>query len=155
LTSATEGGDGGARGRASRVRALAALPCALLVAGACHQLVLARTAGLSPWSGGGFGMFSTTDAGATRHLHVFVLRPGLRREIDPSRLAPEALRRTLTLPSERNLRAIARAAAALPAPDHGAVMGVEVQVWHTRYEAETLSPESRILASLTFSPADD
>jgi hypothetical protein len=39
----------------------AALPVALLLAVAGVQVTLTRTSGLSPWKGGGFGMFSTTD----------------------------------------------------------------------------------------------
>ena len=37
------------------------LPVAVLLAVAARQVVLTHTAGLSPWKGGGFGMFSTTD----------------------------------------------------------------------------------------------
>jgi len=52
---------------------LRAFPIILLIAVALHQIFLARSAALSPWSGGGFGMFSTLDHGSRRHLHTFVL----------------------------------------------------------------------------------
>jgi len=123
----------------------------LLVVVAIHQLYLSTTAGLSPWSGGGFGMFSTTDAGATRHLHAFVLRPGIEREIR----IPEALgdreRRALTLPSDANLRALAFALAELPTPDHGAATGVRIQVWRTRFDPNTLAPKGAIHRALKVS----
>ena len=50
----------------------AAIPVALLLAVAAVQVTLARTAGLSPWKGGGFGMFSTTDDAGRRRVRVFV-----------------------------------------------------------------------------------
>lgn len=124
------------------------LPGAALVLVALHQLFLAQSAGLSPWFGGGFGMFSTTDAGRARHLHAVVLRPGLEREV----FAPESLqdleRRARTLPSDANLRALARELARLPTPDHGPPTGVRIQVWRTRYHPETLAPESQLLRGL-------
>jgi hypothetical protein len=42
----------------------------LLLALGVFQIVLALGVGLSPWKGGGFGMFSTTDHGGLRHVVV-------------------------------------------------------------------------------------
>ena len=50
------------------------LPSLLLVSVALHQVFLVHHTQLSPWLGGGFGMFSTTDVGTARHLHALVLR---------------------------------------------------------------------------------
>ena len=134
--------------RARWTRALRLLPSALLIGVACHQILLARSDGLAPWSGGGFGMFASTDAGATRHLHAFLLRPGLRREVEPPQSAADRVRRTLTLPSESNLRSLAAALADVPTPDHGPVSAVEIQIWHTRFDPETLAPAGRILRGI-------
>ena len=127
------------------------VPALLLAGVATHQLYLSASAGLSPWSGGGFGMFSTTDAGATRHLHAFVIRPGIEREVR----VPEALRdrerRALTLPSDANLRALASALVDLPTPDHGTATGVRIQVWRTRFDPNTLAPVSTIHRALLVS----
>jgi len=127
------------------------LPALLLVGAAAHQIFLANTAGLSPWSGGGFGMFSTTDAGASRHLHAFVMRPGIQREVR----IPEGLqdweRRVVTLPSDANLRAFALALADLPTPDHGPATAVRIQVWHAEFDPISLVPMGRILRSLDVS----
>ena len=155
MTEPQRSADVGAYHPRLRVRLLALLPGALLLGVAGQQIALTRSAGLSPWSGGGFGMFATTDAGPTRHLHAFVLRPGLRREIDPARLEPDLLRRVLTLPSESNLRAVAEELAASPTRDHGPPRGVEVQVWRTRFDPDTLAPDSQILASLELPLAGD
>ena len=129
-------------------RRLRLLPGLLLIAVASHQIVLAHTSGLAAWSGGGFGMFASTDASATRHLHAYVLRPGLRREVRPAQRHRDLVRRTLALPSERNLRRLAAALAGLPSPDYGPATGVEIQVWHTRFDSETLTPASHILRSI-------
>jgi hypothetical protein len=118
---------------------------------ATYQLYLAATVGLSPWSGGGFGMFSTTDAGANRHLHAFVLRPGIEREVAVPETLEALERRTLTLPSDANLRALALALADLPTPDHGAATGVRIQVWRTHFDPITLAPVGGIHRSLKIS----
>ena len=136
-------------------RWLAHLPIAILVGVALSQIVLAQRADLSPWSGGGFGMFSTTDAGARRHLHVFVLRPGLERELPTPLELEELARRARALPTARNLRALAYEMAKLPTPDPGSPTGVRVEVWRTRFDPETLIPSSHILRSLEIPLADD
>jgi hypothetical protein len=126
-------------------RALRALPCLLLLAVAARQAWLVAHDDLSPWSGGGFGMFSTADAGPTRHLHAFVVRPGLLREIAPPRHLEGLVEATLTLPGESNLRALAREVAALPTPDHGPASAVRLQVWQTLHDPVTLAPRNRLL----------
>ena len=125
-----------------------ALPVAILLAIATAQLVLARTQALSPWLGGGFGMFSTTDVGNRRHLHAFVLRPGLLREIVPPPALDDRVERTLAHPSEGRMRALAQEIARLPTPDHGPPQAVRIQVWRKRFDPETLAPRSEILRAL-------
>jgi hypothetical protein len=90
------------------VSAFRVFPIALLIAVALHQIFLAQSAALSPWSGGGFGMFSTLDHGSRRHLHTFVLRPGLRREIVLPDVHADEIKRALTLPNDARLRRLAR-----------------------------------------------
>ncbi len=136
-------------------RWLGYLPIALLVGVALLQLVLAHRSDLSPWSAGGFGMFSTTDAGGRRHLHVFVLRPGLERELPPPRALEELTRRVRVLPTESNLRALAIEMARVPTPDPGPATAVRVEVWRTRFDPETLVPSSHILRTLEVALEDD
>jgi len=124
------------------------LPAALLILVATHQIVLAHTSGMSAWTGGGFGMFASTDAGGRRHLHAFVLRPGIRRELRPARASAERVQRTLSLPSDRNLRALAAEIAEIPTPDHGPPTAVELQVWRVRFDPQTLAPAGLLLRSL-------
>ena len=136
-------------------RWLRGLPCVLLVAVALHQVVLAHTVALAPWSGGGFGMFATTDSGGTRHLHAFVLRPGLRREITATRLDRGLVRRALTLPTERNFERLAAAALQIPTNDHGPPSAVELQVGQTRHDPHDRSPESLLLRAMTIPVVSD
>ena len=121
------------------------LPITLLVGVACAQVILAHTAALSPWSGGGFGMFSTTDAGGQRHLHAFAIRPGIRRELDIPRALRDKVLRTLTLPTEANLRALANQLETLPTPDIGPLKAVELQVWRAHFDPDSLEPSSSLL----------
>ena len=124
------------------------LPPLWLIGVALAQLGLASAMGLSPWLGGGFGMFSTIDSLGARHLHVFVVREGLEREVWPRHLHPELAERARALPSQANLRGLARAVAREPSPDHGPALAVSVQVWRTRFDPETLLPSSRLLREL-------
>lgn len=83
---------------------------------ALHQVGLAQRAGLSAWTGGGFGMFSSTDAWGRRHLHAFAIAAdGTRRELPIPELLGSAERRALALPDERRLRTLALALAELEA----------------------------------------
>jgi hypothetical protein len=127
------------------------VPALLLIGVAAQQIFLVNTAGLSPWSGGGFGMFSTTDAGATRHLHAFAIRPGIQRELRIPKALKDWERRVVTLPSEENLRAFALALADQPTPDHGPATAVRIQVWRTDFDPIGLAPIGRIHRSLEVS----
>ena len=93
-------------------------------------------------------MFSTTDAGGRRHLHVFVVRPGIEREVHPPRELDDLVDRVLTLPSESNLRALATQMADIPTPDYGPATAVRVEVFRTRYDPGTLAPSGEILRGL-------
>jgi hypothetical protein len=110
---------------------------------AINQTRLVFTESLSPWSGGGFGMFSTTDAATDRHLHVYQVTSRLRRELNLPAELDDAVRRALTLPSERQLRMLA----ALLTEHLGRVSNrsIEIQVWSNHYETADLRPQSRVL----------
>jgi hypothetical protein len=100
-------GMGGA-GSHLRVGWRATLPVVLLLAVACAQVMFARTAGMSPWKGGGFGMFSTTDDAGRRRVRVFVSAPERSEEIAISRSLEDAARRAAVLPTDASLSRLAR-----------------------------------------------
>jgi hypothetical protein len=57
----------------ARLRALVWGSPILLCAIACLQIFLALTKSLSPWKGGGFGMFSTVDSPDARFLRIYLI----------------------------------------------------------------------------------
>ena len=127
------------------------LPVALLCLVALGQVWLTRTASLTPWKGGGFGMFSTTDRGdcGARPIRVKVSGPEGTREIDvPAGLSLEA-RRASVLPTEANLARLGRAVAALEGTRGGEVRQVSVEVWRRRHELPSLAPRLELLRETT------
>ena len=123
------------------------LPALLLTVVALNQLRLARTESLSPWSGGGFGMFSSTDSPGNRHLHAFVQNDGIRREVAiPPDLA-ETVRRATTLPTRQRLGSLAAELAFRES--RGSITWDEVvlQVWAVEYDPGSLAPGSRLVTT--------
>ena len=101
---------------------------------ACAQVTLARTAGLSPWKGGGFGMFSTTDDAGRRHVRVFVSAPERSEEIAIAPSLEDAARRAAVLPTRR--RALAAGAPASSNASAGIerpVDTVRIETWRIDY----------------------
>ena len=131
---------------------LRALPALLLVGIAILQILAATRGTLSPWLGGGFGMFSSTDSPTRRHLHAVALRRGMRQEIEiPERLEVE-VRRTLGLPNTAHLQALARKLAALEIelgdPDAAPLEAIAISVYRVRFDRDTLAPSGEPIASL-------
>jgi hypothetical protein len=92
-------------------RVAVALPSLLLVAVAAAQMALSLTAGLSPWKGGGFGMFASNDGLQFRQVRIFVAAPSRSEEI----LVPPSLVRAAasaaTFPRPQALETLARSIA--------------------------------------------
>ena len=124
------------------------LPSALLIGVACTQLWLAHTVNLSPWSGGGFGMFSTADTRGNRHLHAFAIRPGIRRELEIPASFTDRVRPLLACPTESALRALAADLVDIPSPNIGPLTAIEIQVWITHFDPNTLAPSGTLLRAI-------
>jgi hypothetical protein len=175
----TAGGDVTPRGEARRDRWLVAAVPLLLVLVATTQAVLASTTTLTPWRGGGFGMFATVDAHSTRIVGAEVelaTSSVLPVDVRSFRSDPTSDRAYVTArawPSERNLRRLAAALHAAPSVIDGGivrhatavtsadeqlgsveaeVVAVEVAVWRVRFDrtARELTPE--MLASSRDAP---
>lgn len=129
-----------------------ALPAWLLVLVAAAQVVAARTGPISPWLGGGFGMFSTTDAPSRRHLHAVALREGLREELELPEVLRLSVRKAKSFPSERRLRALARELEAhlreTGDPHAAPLEAITITVYRVRFDRETLAPSGEPIASL-------
>lgn len=90
-----------------------AFPSLLLVAVAVVQIVRAHTHGQSPWKGGGFGMFSTSDTPEARFVRTVLVSPQGEFPVP----LPDSLRDEVTLartvPTSANVSDLARSIADL------------------------------------------
>jgi hypothetical protein len=85
----------------------------LLLVTAAVQHVLVRSRDLSPWKGGGFGMFSSTDSPEARFLRLSLVLPDRAMAVAlPARFA-ELGRRARALPSQAGLQELAESVATL------------------------------------------
>jgi hypothetical protein len=88
-------------------RYLRFLAPAILIVVAAVQITLAKTQQLTPWKGGGFGMFSTVDDPSSRWLRAFAVVGGRRVSIPiPERYSSRAAR-IGAMPSRALLHALA------------------------------------------------
>jgi hypothetical protein len=126
------------------------IPAILLSIVAAVQVRMTRTEALTPWKGGGFGMFSTTDDGVGRPMAIRISGPAGDREIGvPEPLAQEAYRGSL-LPSRRRLSRLAREVAARTTSPEFQVTHVRIAVWRMSYDPRTLSARPAVVRDLTF-----
>jgi len=119
-------------------------PVLLLVTIASFQTYLVYSHNLSPWSGGGFGMFSTTDAGGSRHLHVYSVTSGIRRELNPDPKLKKDLELLLTFPADYKVLNFADKLAKIDIPDEGQKT-LNIQIWKRSFNPYTLEPSTVLL----------
>jgi hypothetical protein len=80
----------------------------LLSAVALFQIYAARTAWLTPWKGGGFGMFSTVDSPGVRFLRIVLQTDrGVVRVAVPARFQREAAQ-LREAPNEKSLSVLVK-----------------------------------------------
>jgi hypothetical protein len=128
-----------------RTRALAAVPPALLAVVACVQIGLARLTPLTPWKGGGFGMFATTDGASNRETDVLVTGPERSQELEVPPSLADAAASCEAFPIEPCLAALARGLADRERRHGQPVWSVRVRVWRTEFAPVTLEPRRRLL----------
>jgi hypothetical protein len=126
------------------------LPTILLFVIAMMQIMLAKTAALSPWKGGGFGMFSTTDGTAFRYVRVFVEAPERSEELKIAPSQEEAAARAQLFPSDALLTGLARTVVAREKRYSRPVRMVRLEVWRTEFSAGSLDATDRRLRSFIF-----
>ena len=130
------------------------IPAALLVVVASTQIVLARTADLSPWKGGGFGMFATSDGTSTRFVRLYVRGPDRSEEIAMQPSFERAAARAQLFPSTALMRRLAAAVAAREQRYQRPVTDVTVQVWRTTFTPGPLRANDSMIRELTFDVAE-
>jgi len=129
----------------------AVLPVALLAAVACTQVTLARTAGLSPWKGGGFGMFSTTDDAGRLHVRVFVSTPDRSEELAIPPSLKDAADRAAVLPTDAAFSRLARRVVEREIRYGRPVATVRIEAWRIDYATGTLAATSRLIRDFVYS----
>jgi hypothetical protein len=123
------------------------LPVLILVAVAAIQIGLVRTAALTPWKGGGFGMFATSDHAGQRTLRIVVNAPERSEEIAISPSLQDAAARVVALPGQRQLERLARLVAAREQRHGRPVETVRIECWQTDHDPQTLSATLRPLCN--------
>ena len=127
------------------------IPALLLAGVAFHQIYLAHTAQLSPWKGGGFGMFSSAEIGGLRTVRVFVTAPERSEELQiPESLADAALR-AATLPTDRLLQKLARGFILRERKKDRPVSTIRFEVWRTEFDRVSLAPTSQKIRDYVYS----
>lgn len=110
-------------------RVAVGLPTVLLLAVAAAQMMLARTALLSPWKGGGFGMFASVDGLPFRWVRLYVSAPERSEELAVPPSLEDQVHRVVTWPHQRALQGLARAVIAREHRRARPVDAVRVEIW--------------------------
>ena len=147
--------------RQGRVRKILAwLPVLALLAGTLNHFWLVSRHQLSPWLGGGFGMFSTTDVGSARPVFITaVTRSGDERPVTLREPLREVMRHARALPDRERLAALAAATREAIGEegsglDSADLAALRIEVWRTRYDRDSLRPHLSRLAEKTFRSGD-
>ena len=125
------------------------IPTALLLVVALTQVVLVRVADLSPWKGGGFGMFATNDGSGFRFVRLFVDAPDRSEELNVADSLEFAAVRAPLFPSTRFLTRLGKAAGARELRQGRNAATVRVEVWKIEFSDQPLRATERRLRSLT------
>ena len=126
------------------------VPVALLLAVAAVQVTLVYTAELSPWKGGGFGMFSTTDDSGRRHVRIFVSAKDRSEEITIAPSLEDVADRAAVLPTDYQLTRLARRVVAREARYQRPIDVVRIDTWRIVYTPLTLTATSQLIRSFEY-----
>ena len=136
-----------------RERSWAALPAVVLAVVAATQIVLTQVQMLSPWKGGGFGMFSTLDERPFRHVRMFVRAPERSEELAVPPSLEELAASAEILPSDLQLERLARAVVAREHRRGQPADEVRIDVWRVEFAAGSLAPRDHLLRRYEFRAA--
>jgi hypothetical protein len=132
------------------MRRLRLLPQALLLVVFGIQIALTRVSALTPWKGGGFGMFSTLDQGAFRRVGVVVDGVNRSEAVDIAPSIEESAARAVACPADGFMRRLADNVVARERRYGRSVTAVHVTIWRTEFDAMTLVPTERPLRMVTY-----
>ena len=121
------------------------LPAIVLIVVSIVQVFLAKTASLSPWKGGGFGMFATTDGTAFRHVRIFVEAKERSVELEIAPSQEMAAAGAQLFPSDRLLTRLAQTVVSRERRYGRPVETVRIEVWRTEFSPGSLDATNRLL----------
>jgi hypothetical protein len=139
---------------AGRWTIAATLPAVLLVCVAVRQIHLARSAELTPWKGGGFGMFSTTDGLPQRSVLVLAQAPDRSETLDIPDELQALVNKAAALPGDRQLERLARGIAKHERESGRPLASLDLFVRRTRYSPLTLFATTETLREHEFTIDD-
>jgi hypothetical protein len=126
------------------------VPALALAIVAAAQVTLTQTAALSPWKGGGFGMFETTDGMGFRFVRIFVDAPARSEEIALAPSLEDAASRAVLFPSDALLTGLAEAVVAREDRYRRPVAAVRLEVWGMEFDGEPLTATEHRLRSFRY-----
>jgi hypothetical protein len=126
------------------------LPPLLLTVVALLQIVLARTADLTAWKGGGFGMFSTLDHGAYRGVDIVVDGPDRSESLEIPPSLEIAAARAAAFPVDWLMRDLAERVVARERRYERAVSRVTVTAWRADFDRAALRASERPLRTFIY-----
>ena len=134
-------------------RSSGALPAVVLAVVAATQIVLTEVQMLSPWKGGGFGMFSTLDARPFRYVRMFVRAPERSEELAVPASLEELAASAEILPSDPQLERLARGVIAREQRRGRPADEVQIDVWRVEFAPGSLAPRDHLLRRYEFRAA--
>ena len=126
------------------------LPPVVLIVVGIAQVTLTRRAALTPWKGGGFGMFATLDHGAYRRVAIVVDAPDRSESVEIPPSLETAAARAAACPTDWLLRSLAEGVAARERRQQRSVARVTVTAWRTDFDRGTLQASEHPLRTLVY-----
>jgi len=135
---------------ATRERFWAALPAVLLAAVAIAQIGMTHAFMLSPWKGGGFGMFATLDARPFRYVRMFVRAPERSEELAVPPSLEDLAASAEIMPTDTQFERLARAVVAREHRRGRPANEVRLELWRVDFAAGSLAPRDHLLRRYEF-----
>ena len=105
---------------------------------------MTRTEHLTPWKGGGFGMFSTNDD-PSRQVHVWIVGQEGEKKVELPEGSWSEAALAATFPSQGRLTKLGRRIAAIERAEGEAVSGVRIQIWRSVFSPSTFEPRLELI----------
>src|SRR5262245_13049582 len=114
------------------------------------QIVLTQTSALTPWKGGGFGMFSTLDHGAYRGVDAVIDAPDRSEALAIPESLEEITARAAAWPSDYLLRRMAEAIVARERRYERPVTQATLTAWRTQFEPAALKANEQAVRTFVY-----